>query len=94
MKWFGGTGDCLGFVPSCETEKWTDEQWKEYDEFRRILGLPSREEMGSALKKIADRLKDVNSDNIGLLEMFYNEDKSLKPLSDILEKMAEKWNKI
>jgi len=58
MKWFGGTGDCLGFVPSYETEKWTKNQWKKYDEFRKNMGLSSREEMGNAFKIIFDRLNE------------------------------------
>jgi hypothetical protein len=52
MKWFGGTGDCLGFIPSCETEKWTENQWKEYDEFRKVMELSSRKEMGEALHSL------------------------------------------
>jgi hypothetical protein len=56
MKWFGGTGDCLGFVPSCETAKWTDDQWKEYDEFRKVMGLSSRKEMGEALHALYERM--------------------------------------
>jgi hypothetical protein len=37
-------------------EKWTEEQWKSYDEFRERAGLSSRVEMGNALKAIHDRM--------------------------------------
>lgn len=46
----------VGFVPLCEMEKWTEEQWKSYDEFRERAGLSSRVEMGNALKAIHDRM--------------------------------------
>ena len=42
----------MGFVPSCETEKWTDDQWKEYDEFRKAMVLSPRKEMGEALHSL------------------------------------------
>lgn len=56
---YGGTGNCIGFVPSNIYENWTDNQWTDYDQYRKYMGLPSRADTENAFKVISKRLREI-----------------------------------
>jgi len=91
---FRGTGDCLGFVPSCEYSKWTKEQWDEYDQYRKDVGLPSRSDMGNALKTIYDRLVASKNEEIkdnNDYVSFHDENGNFKSTENILKECRAIW---